>query len=190
MIFLCDTCSVLMVIRIAPDMFLDERFDCRTSTLVRDEIFRTQKFKEKYPWRKDFKDKIIALPDQELKVGDFSVVEATINLILDAGAVNQKTKRCFDLGRVDRTLAAIAIAKKWGFCSHDRDLVDFLEQEYDKASLSPLALYNLWLERGVLRYSPEHATVMKNWKTCNERPQPQHETRKFSLLTGQEYQGS
>ena len=55
---LCDTCSVLMLIRIAPDMFTDERFDCVTVQEVCEEIFRTQRFKTKYPWRSDYKDKI------------------------------------------------------------------------------------------------------------------------------------
>ena len=190
MIFLCDTCSVLMVVRIAPNMFLDERFECRTSSLVREEIFRKQKFKEKYPWRDAFKNKIVAVSDSELKGGVFGVVEKTINVLFDAGKINEKTKRCFDLGRVDRTLAAISVSKEWGFCSHDRDLVDFLEQEFDKPSVSPLALYNLWIERDVLKYSSEHATIMSDWKTCNERPQPTSEIRRFCMLTNQEYLGT
>ncbi len=55
---LCDTCSVLMLIRIAPDMFMLDKFNCVTVHEVRKEILQTQKFKSKYPWRTDFKDKI------------------------------------------------------------------------------------------------------------------------------------
>lgn len=53
MYVLCDTCSVLMLIRIAPDMFEDSRYGCVTTQEVIRELFRTQRFKEKYPrWGK------------------------------------------------------------------------------------------------------------------------------------------
>jgi len=55
---LCDTCSILMLLRIAPQMFLDDTYQCCTIAEVRNEIFQTQKFKNKYPWREKFKDKI------------------------------------------------------------------------------------------------------------------------------------
>jgi hypothetical protein len=45
MYILCDTCSVLMLIRIAPDMFRDDRYGCVTIQEVFQELFRTQKFK-------------------------------------------------------------------------------------------------------------------------------------------------
>ncbi len=64
MYILCDTCSVLMLIRIASDMFLDPKFECVTITDVVKEIFRAQKFKNKYPWRKRYKSSIsrLAMP--------------------------------------------------------------------------------------------------------------------------------
>ncbi|MBA4419143.1 MAG: hypothetical protein C0392_14735 [Syntrophus sp. (in: bacteria)] len=40
------------------DMFTDERFDCVTVQEVCEEIFRTQRFKTKYPWRSDYKGRI------------------------------------------------------------------------------------------------------------------------------------
>jgi len=58
---LCDTCSILMLIRIVPEMFCDERFECVTIHEVIQEIFRTQKFKSRYPWRERYKPKIKAL---------------------------------------------------------------------------------------------------------------------------------
>jgi len=53
---LCDTSVILMLIRVAPDMFLDSDYECCTIRRVRDELFRTQKFKTKYAWRGDYKD--------------------------------------------------------------------------------------------------------------------------------------
>ena len=43
MYILCDTCSVLMLIRVAPDMFCDDRYGCVTIKDVFRELFRTQK---------------------------------------------------------------------------------------------------------------------------------------------------
>ncbi len=50
MYVLCDTSSVLMLLRIAPDIFVDERFECVTVKVVHDEIVGTTRFKSKYPW--------------------------------------------------------------------------------------------------------------------------------------------
>ncbi len=63
---LCDTCSILMVIRIAPDMLTDEKYGCFTIQKVREEIIRQQKFENKYPWRHDVKDKIQCIPNSEI----------------------------------------------------------------------------------------------------------------------------
>ena len=52
---LCDTGSIWMLIRIVPDMFMDERFECVTVHDVRKEVFQTQRFKTRYPWRNEFK---------------------------------------------------------------------------------------------------------------------------------------
>ena len=60
---LCDTCSILMVIRIAPDMLTDKKYGCFTIQEVREEIIRQQKFKDKYPWRLRFKNKIRCIPN-------------------------------------------------------------------------------------------------------------------------------
>ena len=58
-----------MLIRIAPDMFCDERYGCVTMQEVIKELFRTQKFKAKYPWRTRYKSKIKALGASKVKKG-------------------------------------------------------------------------------------------------------------------------
>jgi hypothetical protein len=50
MFILCDTCSILMLIRIAPKMFTEMEYECVTVAEVVQEIKRTQKFKDKHPW--------------------------------------------------------------------------------------------------------------------------------------------
>lgn len=43
MFILCDTSSILMLLRIAPEMFTDDRYECGTIREVHDEIIRTTK---------------------------------------------------------------------------------------------------------------------------------------------------
>ncbi len=40
-----------MLIRIAPDMFDDEKYGCVTVSSVHREIKQSSRFKKKYPWR-------------------------------------------------------------------------------------------------------------------------------------------
>ena len=58
MFILCDTSSILILLQIAPDMFTDNRYECKTIRVVHDEIVRTTKFKTKYPWTREMKPKI------------------------------------------------------------------------------------------------------------------------------------
>lgn len=109
---LCDTCSVLMLIRIASDMFTDEGFDCVTVQEVCEEIFRTQRFKTKYPWRSDYKHKI--RPSNFLKgTGDnFELHFDLVTRLIDAGGISAKTAYGLEIS------------------STDNSLIDFLEQEF------------------------------------------------------------
>ncbi len=106
---LCDTCSILMVIRIAPDMLTDEMYGCFTIQEVRKEIIRQQKFKDKYPWRRRFKDKIRCIPNSEILNNNAvnQYVEA-INLLIESNIINNKTGRLFDLSPIDRKFASCA----------------------------------------------------------------------------------
>jgi hypothetical protein len=107
---LCDTCSVLMLIRIAPDMFTDERFDCVTVQEVCEEIFRTQRFKTKYPWRTDYKDKIRP-SNSPRNTGDaFELHLDVVRRLVDAGRTSSRTGKAFGLSFVDKKIAAYVTA--------------------------------------------------------------------------------
>ena len=97
MFILCDTSSILLLLRIAPDMFRDERFQCKTILDVHDEIFRTSKFKTKYPWIKELRARIkpIVLNEKQ-KVKEKEYFDA-IKTIIDMGTINSKTNHLFDL---------------------------------------------------------------------------------------------
>lgn len=42
MFILCDTSSILMLLRIEPDMFKDERFKCKTIREIHEEIVKNR----------------------------------------------------------------------------------------------------------------------------------------------------
>lgn len=101
MIVLTDTCSVIMLLRIAPEMFNDEQFGCVTIQAVHDEIKRTPKFKIKYPWRSDFLPKIKAIPPGELsKIAYYVENGKTVARTLDSQRNSQGAP--YGLSRVDR----------------------------------------------------------------------------------------
>ena len=69
MVVLCDTSAILMLLRIAPDMFTDPRYGCVTIRQIYDEITRTPKFKSKYLWLHEKKAifALFLLPLENLK---------------------------------------------------------------------------------------------------------------------------
>ncbi len=189
MYVLCDTCSVLMVIRIAPEMFSDERFECVTLQEVRKEIFRNQRFKTKYPWRDKFKSKIPTLQVKKLQTPQFTLYFEAIKNSIGAGAVNQRTGELFDLSPVDQVIAACTLANNYNISTGDRNLSEFLKQEFSKDTISSLGLVNNWLRKGLITWSPYHQTIIEDWDKLNERPQPKSEAKGFKRLTGCKYVG-
>ena len=81
MFILCDTCVLLMLLRIAPDMLTDERYNCVVPSLVRDELFRTQKFKDKYPWRTRYKSQVVTLPASLAQTDEYLRMLQTVDLL-------------------------------------------------------------------------------------------------------------
>ena len=186
---LCDTCSVLMLIRIAPDMFVDERFNCVTVHEVCEEIFRTQRFKTKYPWRIDYKDKI--RPSISLKnIGhEFELHLGVVNQLLDAGGMSSKTGKAFGLSFVDKKIAAYVTAYGLEISSTDNSLIDFLEQEFDKKNRSPLAILNDWIKRGLIQWNNNVQSIIEDWDKIGEPVQPVKDKKDFLKLTGSKYKG-
>ena len=128
MYILCDTCSVLMLIRIAPDMFRDDRYGCVTIQEVFQELFRTQKFKTKYPWRTKYKSKIKAVIKSKVETDDFNLYLEAIRNIIETGKINERTKKFFSLSYVDQQIAACSIAHGFKLTTVDDDLNDFVIQ--------------------------------------------------------------
>ena len=189
MIILCDTCSVLMVIRIAPDMFLDQRYKCITTHKVRDEIFQTQKFKDKYPWRNEFKDKIVTSTFSQDRMNDYSLYRKTIENMINAVVINQKTGKIIDLSNTDQELISFALAHSYKIATGDVGIIDFCKQEFNKKCISSLGLINNWVKKGLIKWNNDFQLIFKDWQNCNEKPQPKRDIDIFEKLTGYKYIG-
>lgn len=189
MYILCDTCSVLMLLRIAPDMFTDERFECATIPEVRKEIFQTQKFKTKYPWRTQFKAKIKTLGSQYAQTEQFSLYLEVIKNLIESGSINQRTQKCFNLSRVDQIVAACVLANGYDLTTGDNDLIDFMKQEFSQENIFPLEVVNRWLRKGLIIWNSHFQTIIEDWDKSNENKQPPKAIKEFEKLTGYGYVG-
>jgi len=196
---MCDTCCVLMLMRIAPEMFIDDRFECVTTIEVKKEIIQTQKFKDKYPWRKKMKTKIKTLSlsfTTEYKQ-EYDLVIETINSLLGAGLVNKLTNKPIAVSYVDKTIAAHAICKELKITTGDKNLAALVTQEFGIENIFPLGLINKWLEEKLISWNNEHLiswnnehqTILEDWDKCREAPQPKNDVKRFKQLTGYNYPG-
>jgi len=186
MFILCDTCVLLMLLRIAPDMLTDERYNCVVPSIVRDELFRTQKFKDKYPWRIHYGPHVQALPASLAQTGHYMRTLETVELIV-AASRNGRTGRHFGLSKVDKMLAAHVIANNYQLSTGDFDLRDFLLQEFEISNVSPMEIINDWLARELIEWSDERQAVLEDWKRCNEHLQPKEHIKTFEEITGRDY---
>ena len=189
MYILCDTCSVLMLIRIAPDMFCDERYECATIQEMIQEIFRTQKFKIRYPWRTKYKSKIKTLETSRVKQGDYELCLQTVINLVSAGKINKKTGRFFNLSSVDQKIAACSIAHGFKLTTVDNDLNDFVTQEFAGKTISPLEIVNDWIKKGLIKWDDNLQDILEDWNRCNEHPQLGKEIKRFEKLSGYKYCG-
>jgi hypothetical protein len=189
MYILCDTCSVLMLIRIAPDMFRDDSYGCVTIQEVFQELFRTQKFKTKYPWRTKYKSKIKALIKSKVETGDFNLYLEAIRNIIVTGKINKRTKRFFSLSYIDQQIAACSIAHGFKLTTVDDDLADFIRQEFSGKTISPLGIVDDWIKKGLIKWDDDLQSILEDWDKCNEHPQPKKEVKRFEKITGFKYTG-
>ena len=87
MFILCDTSAILMLLRIAPDMFKESAFECVTIRQIREEIFRGSKFKDRYKWLEEKRKEIRALPAFVSDTPQANLAYETITGLNDLGAI-------------------------------------------------------------------------------------------------------
>ncbi len=191
---LFDTCSIIMVIRIAPEMLTNEKYGCFSIQEVREEIIRQQKFKDKYPWRHGFKDKIRCIPNSEIINNDLvNQYVDVVNLLIENNTINKKTGRLFDLSPVDRRFIACALSFGFQISTGDGDIKDIANQEFSKTfkgNISPLGMVNTWIRKSLINWSDELHGYVADWNRTGEAPQPRLQKREYRKLTGLKYPGS
>lgn len=182
-----------MLVRIAPDMFLDSKYRCITLNLMRNEIFGTPKFKNKYPWRNDFKAKIQCLPSSVTDNADLNRYFEAISMLIRNITINTKTGRPFDLSYADQKFLACALANGYKISTGDQNLTLFASQEFEDefhGNISPLGIINKWMSEELIEWNDQLHSYVADWKINNEHPQPEKQMRKFRKLTGRSYPGS
>jgi hypothetical protein len=183
---LCDTCSLIMLIRIEPQMLTDSKYGCVTARQVWEEFTQVTKFENKYPWRKKYKSLIRFLGQSKIDTGDYQLVLKAVK-ISAISQINERTGRSYGLSHTDLEIAAVAVAHDYNICSTDGSLVDFLEQQYETANATPLKIVNDWIKKGLIEWNDSRQAVIADWIKCNEKPQPTAEIKRFESLTGYKY---
>ena len=189
---LCDTSSILLLIRIAPDMFIDSRYKCCTIKEVYDELFQTQKFKQKYPWRNEHKSKIAYIP-VTLREKDVVSFCETISLLNESGTKDIYTGAFFSLSRRDIKLLASALANGYKLSTGDAGIMNMAHQQFDeiyKGSVSALELINIWLRNKLIIWNNTLHDYVTDWDRQDEHPQPSEQKKIFKRLTNRDYPGS
>lgn len=173
-----------MLIRIAPQMFKDSNFGCVTIRCIREEFFRTQKFKDKYPWRIDYKSNIVHISDNKI---DKRVME-TIGLIADAKLTPEKHP--YYLSNEDKSIIACAVSNNYTIGTGDDNLIKFAKNEFDiRSFMSALGILNFWLRKKLITWSKKLESILIEWKTQEEIRQSKHAKFVFRRLTGKKYLG-
>ncbi|MFA4906913.1 MAG: hypothetical protein WC602_01450 [archaeon] len=181
---------MLMLIRIAPDMFLDERFECVTINKVCEEIFHTPRFKTKYSWREKYKSKLKSLGSTiEDDPSVQSLYKIIDRLVVTAGVVNKKNGRPFDLSKTDKKIAACAASLKYAVSTVEHNLTDFLIQEFEIKVIKPLAVINYWLKKELVEWDDNKQSILEDWANCGEASQRKKDIQQFKELTGRVYPG-
>jgi len=183
---LCDTCVVLMLLRIAPAMFADERFGCTTLGPVWTEFSETQKFRTKYPWRQQYEKHIVPVDNALLVQGEFSK-KLDIVKVTESMHRNERTGLPYGLSRVDREVAAGVLCLNCDISTTDTNLREFLEQQFNVTNILPLALINRWLGDGLIDWDDPKQMVVQDWIASEEPRQSKAAIALFETLTNYSY---
>jgi hypothetical protein len=190
---LCDTSSILLLIRIAPEMFIDEQYECCTLREISDELFKSQKFKQRYPWRGNYKNKIKCLASQRVNNPNVKFYYDIISRLNETGTTNNCNGRFFSLSKVDMKLLACALANGFKLSTGDQGIKDFACQEFFnifKGHVSALEMINLWLRKKFIEWNDACHDYITDWVRQHEHPQPEEQKKIFEKLTGRKYPGS
>lgn len=187
MVIIHDTCSIIMLIRVNPDMFKDPKYECVMMPDSYNEYTSSKKFKEKYEWRNDFKSKLQSLTTSQIKACGAEAALKEINQVVYF-CENAKRQACYAnlLSYADKRIAAATIGLEGTLCTMDGPLRDFVSNELDCKVVSPLEVLNDWLEKELLKWDDTKMSIVQDWVNKEAR-QPLTQIERFEKLTGCKY---
>lgn len=187
MIVVNDTCAILMLVRICPDMFRDARFGCVMLQEAYAEYARSSRFKKQYPWREDFRKCLKSLPKSDLAEHGYDSVLGYVSAAA-ADVVDPVTQKKYadELSPTDLKMIAASYSLDAELCSGDGALSRYAANDWERQVISPLALVNRWLSQKLLAWDDEKLRILEDWVRA-ERPQPKKDIVAFERLTGRRY---
>ena len=182
-----DTCAILMLVRICPDMFRDTRFGCVMLQEAYVEYARSARFKKQYPWREDFRKYLKSLPKSDLAEHGYDSVLGYVNAAA-ADVIDPVTRKKYadELSPTDLKMVAASYSLDAELCSGDAALSRYAATDWERSVISPLALVNRWLSQKLLAWDDGKQKILEDWVRL-ERPQPRKDIVDFERLTGRRY---
>ena len=183
-VVLTDTNAIVLLLRIAPEMFRDERFGCVLPEYAYQEFILKPEFKVLFPWRERYK--------HFLQLG-VSILEAQKHpqfpSALKAISVMSRMRpnrygKCYGLSKKDQEILSVAVAFCYALCTEDRNLALFAREEFGIQVFSALSLINRWIKDKLITWDDEKQTLLSDW---GDRKQPEKEVELFHTLTGYTY---
>lgn len=187
MTVITDTCAILMLIRICPNMFTDTRYGCVMLQESYVEYAKQARFKRQYPWREECRGFLSSQTQSQLNAVGFpatlQAVRAAASMLQDAEGFGKYY--IDELSETDLRMAAATLSFEAELCTGDGALMRFAGQELELSVVQPLAVINGWLEQGLMTWDDEKQEFLKDW--VRERHQPWPDIDRFEALTGYTY---
>jgi len=182
-----DTCAILMLVRICPDMFQDVRFGCVMLLEAYIEYTRSVRFKKQYSWRGKYRRSLKSLPKSDLDGHGYDEVLKCVRAAAE-DIVDPVTGKKYadELSPTDLKMVAASYSLGADLCSGDAALSRYAAYDWERQVISPLALVNRWLSQHLLTWDDDKHRILEDW-VRSERPQPRIDIVEFERLTGRQY---
>lgn len=175
-VVITDTNAIILLLRIAPQMFQDKHYGCLLPEYAYDEFIKKPEFKELFPWRADYK-KFLHLGISIATIRENKQFQPALDCVAFMPGNEGLSKK-------DQQIVSVAIAFNYALCTDDRALESFARKQFCVRTYSPLELINRWLQDGLFEWDDEKQNLLTDW---NRRPQPPKQIKLFKELTGCSY---
>ncbi len=183
-VVLTDTNAIVLLLRIAPKMFQDERFGCLLPEYAHQEFILKPEFKVRFPWRDQYKQFLhLGISISEAKKNpQFEPALKTISFMAETRP--NRYGKSYGLSKKDQEILSVAVAFCFDLCTEDRNLALFASEEFGVQVFSALSIVNRWIQDKLIIWDNEKQALFSDW---GNRKQPPKEVELFHVLTGYHY---